>query len=76
MKKKPIVINSVFRTCCTVPELKRLYDLLDVEERFYELSVSGPRHGIAAVTLTVRQTDTQYFDDLLAEVKATSNEND
>lgn len=74
MKKKPIVINSVFRTCCTVPELKRLYDLLDVEERLYALSVSGPRHGIVAITLTVRQTDTQYFDDLLAGVKATCNE--
>lgn len=70
MKKKPIIINSVFIVDLTKPNLRRLYDVLDDEERCYDMTVSGSYLGHVTVRLEVSQYDEEYFSNLLNTVEA------
>lgn len=44
MGKKPILISQVFLVELTAPNLRRLYDALEDEERYYDMTVSKSRN--------------------------------
>lgn len=68
--KKPILIDIVFRVSIPTPNLRKLYAVLDDEERYYNMVVSKSQHGRVAVRLEVSQADTDYYATLLSEVEA------
>lgn len=70
MKKKPIIINSVFVVSIATPNLQELYNHLENEERFYDMTVGKPLSGHVVVQLKVRQDDAPYFSNLLNTVRA------
>lgn len=70
MKKKPIIINSVFIVDIAKANLRRLYDILEEEERYYNMTVSGSFSGHVTVHLEVRHDDERYFSDLLNAMEA------